>query len=334
MRMWRKAFEEQTGVSWDDRIKAHNERVRDRARDGDTPGLYSLRRGENGEIKSKTRAAEDAVPFEKRKFEYMPPLHAARGWLPEGKEEVPEAMNPNRGKQNEQMERTEQWTMSGGKGYGPDGPSLSPTQSIEDARPAQIDLTEDDPADEMDAPITPGGGNYEDATPTGFGATNVAAMGANGGPFGEMDTQAYDVDSLLAGTHDFFAQDNIFEAGHLAGQQQQDFSFDQDNIGFEAAQPAMGFLATMPAGKPFNYSASLPGQAQLAAKVGQDILNLGELDSAGEGGLVVIREVEQLAAAAGVEKRKRGDLETDEDMEPSSKRFLSQEFEDAETSAV
>lgn len=359
IRMWRKAFKEQTGVSWDDRIKAHNERVRDRARDGDTPGPYSTRRGENGDIKSKTRAAEDTVPFEKRKFEYMPPLHAARGWLPEGSEQIPEVLRQDKAKQNKHRERTEQWTMmSGGNGDDPDAPSSSPRQSIEDARPVQIGLTEDDPTDEMDAFATPGSGDNEDASPTGLGATSFAATEANGGPFTEMDPGAY-ADGLLAGTQDLFAQDNVFDAGDLAGQQQQQFNFDQDDFDFGvgnqqpgmesttgnegvrgydlddmSAVPATGNAnsqTTMPASEPFNFSASLPNQTQLASKVGQDLLDLGDTNSIGGSGHVVVPEAKQLEAAAGMEKRKRG--ETDEDMGPAAKRFFGEESEDLEAAA-
>ena len=358
IRMWRKAFQEQTGVDWDDRIKAHNERVRARARDGDTAGLYSTRRGENGDIKSKTRAAEDAVPFEKRKFEYMPPLHAARGWLPDGKEEVPEVLRQIRAKPNEHRDRTEQWMMSGGNGYGPDGPSSSPRQSIENARPVPIDLTEDDPADELNAPVTPGSGNDQDATPASFDATNVTAAEVNSGLSGGMDTGAY-VDNLLAGTHDLYAQDDIF--GDFAGQQQLPFVFDQDNMGFGIGQQGMDatgmeffagnggvnddgldimnaapttgnadFQATMSAGDPFDISATFPNHTQLAAKVGQDLPGLGGTDNSGEGGHVVIPEAEQIEAAAGAEKRKREEDETDQDIEPAAKRVLSQEGEDGE----
>jgi hypothetical protein len=354
MRMWSRAFMEQIGVHWDDRIKAHNERVRDRARDGDTPGLYSTRRGENGDIKSKTRAAEDAVPFEKRKFEYMPPLHAARGYLPDGVEQIPEVLRHMRAKSNEQRERTEQWTMmSGANGYGPDDPSSSPRQSIENARPVQIDLTEDDPADELDDLATPGSGNGsgDEATGETFGAiANVTATGVNGGSSNEMETGAYG-DSFLT-------QDDIFDTSDLAGQQQQQFHFDQDDfgVGFNIQQPCMGsitenggvsgddvdnmnsapatgnenFQTTMPAGDPFNFSASFPDQTQLAAKIGQDLLGLGSMDSTGVSGRVVVPEAEQLEAAAGVEKRKRGEDETDEGMEPGAKRFLSEGSEDGE----
>lgn len=362
VRMWCKAFKEKTGVDWDDRIKAHNERVRDRARDGDTPGLYSIRRGEDGDIKSKTRATEDAVPFEKRKFEYVPPLHAARGWLPDGKEQVPEVLKQMREKKDEHRARTEQWTMSGGNNYHPDGSSSLPRQSIEDARPVQIDLTEDDPADELDAFATPGSGDDEGATPTGLGATSFAATGVNGGLSGEMDTEAY-AESLLngTGTHDLFAQDSIFDAGDLAGQQQQQFSFDQNDFSFGvgnqqpgmesttgnegvsgcdldnmSAAPAAGnadFQTTMPAEEPINFSASLPHQTQLASKVGQDLLDLGGMDSAGGSGHVVVPEAEQLEAAAGVEKRRREADETDEEMEPAAKRFLGVESQDGETAA-
>jgi len=366
MRMWNKAFKEQTGVHWDDRIKAHNERVRERARDGDTPGLYSARRGEDGDIKSKTRAAEDAVHFEKRKFEYMPPLHAARGWLPGGREQIPEVLRQNRAKSDEHRERTEQWTMmSGGNGYDPNGPSSSsPRQSIEDVRPVQIDLTEDDAADESDALVTPGVGDGfgDDAAGAAFGAANVTARDVNGGPSDEMDTGAY-ADSLLNGTHSLFTQGDVFDTTDLAGQQQQQFNFDQDDTSFDFgiqqpdveaagmesgagnegvsgddlgnmnAEPATGnanFQTTVPAGEAFNFSASLPDQTQLAAEIGQDLLRQSGMDSAGASALVVVPEIEQLEAAAGVEKRKREEHEADQDMEPAAKRVSGEDGEDGE----
>lgn len=364
IRMWRKAFKEQTGVDWDDRIKAHNERVRERVRDGDTPALYSTRRGENGDIKSKIRAAEDAVCFEKRKFEYMPPLHAARGWLPEGKEEIPELLRQMRAKQNEHRDRTEQWTMmSGSNGYDQDGPSSSPLQSIEDVRPVQIDLTEDDPADELDALNPPGSGNVfgDNVAGATFSATDAAATGANGDLFSEMDTGA-SVNSLLARAHDLSAQDEVFNLGDLAGRQQQQFNFDQDDFDFGVGSQQLGmqsitgnegvsgddldnmsavpttrnatFQNTMPVGEPFDFPASLPNQTQLAANVGHGLLNLGDMSSAGETGHVVVPESEQLEAAADVEKRKRGKDEADDDMEPAAKRFsVGEGSEDGKTAA-
>ena len=327
--MWRKAFQEQTGVNWDDRIKAHNERVRERARDGETPGLYSTRRGENGDIKSKTRAAEDAVPFEKRKFEYMPPLHAARGWLPHGKEEVPEVLRQERAKRNEHRDRTEQWMMSGGNGYDPDGPSSPPRQSIEDARPVQIDLTEDDAADEPDAVATPGSGNGlgDDVTSAALGATNVTATGENGDPSSEMDTGAY-VDSLLASAHELPPRDEIFDVGDLAGLQQQQFVFDQDDIDFGAEQSGMAFVTGI-GNVGSGDMHTLPDQTQLATKVGEDLLGFEHTNSVNEDdsgtsafvGHVVVPEAEQLEAAAFVEKRKR-DADEAGDREPAAKRSL------------
>jgi hypothetical protein len=334
MRMWSKAFMEKTGVHWGDRIKAHNERVRDRARDGDTPGLYSTRRGENGDIKSKTRAAEDAVPFEKRKFEYMPPLHAARGYLPNGVEQVPEVLRQMRVKSNEQRERTEQWTMmSGANGYGPEDPSSSPRQSIENARPVQIDLTEDDPADELDALATPGSGNGsgDDGTGAMFDAANVTATGVNGGPSSGMETGAY-MNSLLVSAQDFSAQDETFNVGDLAGQQQQQFVFDQDNIDFEVEQPGMRFTTGMyeVGGGDMH---TLPDQTQLATRVGEDLLDFQHTDSFnGESGtapVVVVPEAERLKAAAVVGKRER-DQDEAEAVGPAAKakRFMGEGSED------
>jgi hypothetical protein len=72
MRFFRQAFHEKTGCNWDDRLKAYNERV--------------------SALKGNTRAAEDAVPFGERFFEYMPPRNASRGLLPDGRNEVPEVV--------------------------------------------------------------------------------------------------------------------------------------------------------------------------------------------------------------------------------------------------
>jgi hypothetical protein len=72
MRLFRKAFHEKTGCNWDDRIKVYNERV--------------------SALKGNTRAAEDAVPFRERFFEYMPPKNSSRGLLPDGRDEVPEVV--------------------------------------------------------------------------------------------------------------------------------------------------------------------------------------------------------------------------------------------------
>ena len=72
MRFFRQAFHEKTGCNWDDRLKAYNERVI--------------------ALKGNTRAAEDAVPFGERFFQYMPPRNASRGLLPDGRDEVPEVV--------------------------------------------------------------------------------------------------------------------------------------------------------------------------------------------------------------------------------------------------
>lgn len=60
-RLFRKAFRERSGVDWDDRIKAHNERV-----------------------KARNQPEESAVEFETRPFQYVPPGYGARGLLPKG----------------------------------------------------------------------------------------------------------------------------------------------------------------------------------------------------------------------------------------------------------
>jgi hypothetical protein len=86
MRVFRQAFQEKTGCNWDDRLKAYNERIRARQEDLER---YGAIRG--GSLESRSRAAEDAVPFAHRPFEYMPPKNA-KGLLPDGTDEVPEAV--------------------------------------------------------------------------------------------------------------------------------------------------------------------------------------------------------------------------------------------------
>jgi hypothetical protein len=86
MRVFRQAFQEKTGCNWDDRLKAHNERVRARL---DDLKRYGAIRG--GSLESRSRAAEDAVPFANRLFEYLPPKNA-KGLLPDGRDEVPDVV--------------------------------------------------------------------------------------------------------------------------------------------------------------------------------------------------------------------------------------------------
>jgi hypothetical protein len=359
-RMFRKAFKEKTGVSWDDRIKAHNERVRNRNRDG-------TRRGENGDIKSKTRATEDEVPFEKRKFEYMPPIYGPRGWLPDGKESMPEVLRQIRAKPDDQRDRTEQWTMSGGNGNGPDALPLSPRQSMEEAQfSAPLNLTEDDPADQLDNSVTTGnehdldgglaGASFDPTYSAEAMAGDVFSNGTN------MNADEFNIDSLLADTQGWPAQENVFDVGDLASQQQHQFVFGQDaaalgvssgNVDFcglyvaggdpdakKAASALDGtdLQATMPAGDVFSNNASFANQTQLAAMVGEDLLNFerpnnamlddvmeqGPCETAADG-LVVVPEAEQLAAVASVGKRDRSENYI-EDMEPAAKRFEGEEF--------
>jgi hypothetical protein len=359
-RMYRKAFKEKTGVNWDDRIKAHNERVRFRNRGSDTPGPHSTHR-DNGDIKSKARAAEDEVPFEKRKFEYTPPLYAARGWLPDGKESMPEVLRQIRAeKPNEQRDRTEQWMMSGENGDGPDSLPLSPRRSMEESQSlAQVDLTEDDPADQLEKSVTTGNENdlHSDLVGASFYPSNSAEAIAGGVFSNETNADVFDMDGLLADTQGWPAQENIFDVGDLAGQQHQ-FVFSQDVAGLgvtsskvdfggcpdtKDAVPATndaGLQATIPApvDEEFSNNASFPDQTQLAAMVGEDLLNFerpndalleGIMDhepyqTVVGGELVVVPEAEQLEAAAGAGKRERSEDYT-EDTEPAAKRFESGE---------
>lgn len=353
MRMYRKAFEEKTGVNWDDRIKAHNDRVRARARDVNTPGLHSTSRGENGDIKSKTRATEDETSFEKRKFEYMPPLHAAKGWLPDGKESMPEVLRQIRAKPNEQRDRTEQWTMRGGNVSGPGALQQSPRQSIEESRFAtQIDLTEDGPADQDNSATMDSGDDVDgDMTGADFDAINGAEAVAGDIFSNGPNTDMFDMDGLLPEAHEWSTQENIFDVGGLTGQHQEQFVFDQEHTNFSNEHSgtgieALGLPSTNVDFGGMNASddsfdakeaASLPDQTQFATVFGEGLLNGNHLGGAGQdiavnegpcetavNGLVLVPEAEQLEAAAGVEKRKRG--EDDTEMEPAAKRFESEEF--------
>jgi hypothetical protein len=366
-RVYRKAFKEKTGVNWDDRIKAHNERVRARNGDGDIPGSHSLRRGGNGDIKSKIRAAETEVPFEKRRFEYTPPLYGARGWLPDGKESMPEVLRQIRAKPNEQMDRTEQWMMGGGSGNdnSPDALPLSSRQSIRGTQlPAQVDLTEDDPADQLENSVTTGIGSDIDGglAGAGFDVTNNTEAIAGGVFSNGTNADPFDMDTLLADTQVWPAQETMFDVGDLASQQQHEFVFGQDaaglgvssgNVDFggmdvtggyqdtkEAVPPTndTDLQATLPADEMFGNDTSFPDQTQLAAMVGEDLLNFERLNDAMPndiadqgpcetvaGALVVVPEAEQLEAVAGVGKRERSEDDT-ESMEPAAKRFESGEF--------
>lgn len=46
----------------------------------------------NEHYNSRTRLEEEAIPFEQRKFEYMPPMYSARGLLPDGRDEAPQSI--------------------------------------------------------------------------------------------------------------------------------------------------------------------------------------------------------------------------------------------------
>jgi hypothetical protein len=95
---------------------------------------------------------------------------------------------------------------------------------------------------------------------------------------------------------------------------------------------------TMPAGDLFSNNASFAKQTQLAAMVGEDLLNFerpnnamlddimeqGPCETAADG-LVVVPEAEQLEATASVGKRDRSENYM-EDMEPAAKRFEGEEF--------
>lgn len=371
-RTFRAVFREHTGVSWDDRIKAHNERVLARQdREAESPGILSTRRGENGDIKSTTRADEDAIPFDERKFEYMPPLHSAKGWLPDGRDEVPEIVQRMRKVPNGRRNRTEQWKMSGGSGDGPEDGGLAPRGSVE-----QIDLTDDGPEDQQ--PESVGGDDtfVGDAVDAGTDAEDPSA-------------QAFGADNFLEGLNEWSTQDNTFDMGGLAGQQQPEFNFGQNHTdvsadqgiaepndfsadiifgtnlnnsgdifgqeqedprpateGVSGAESATGAIEEVQAaavrqpevsetgglgGLPFPYETQA-NQTQLAAMVGEDLLNLvGQGDASvfaepdGMGGLENDSAYQISTGGVGAGKRKRD--EDDESGEDSAAKRVEAGFE-------
>lgn len=354
MRMFRKAFEEKTQVNWDDRIKAHNERVQARNHDADTPGPGSTRFGENGSVKSKARAAEEKKPFNDRAFEYMPPTYGNKGWLPEGKETRPENLKQRRPKSSGQRDRTKQWAMSDENGIGPETFSQSPHQSTEKTEhPMHIDLTEDEPADHVSVSSAADSDDDSGSNSNENGADGELAKTANEAAAADdllngASTGAFDINDLLADTHEWPAQDLSFDIGDSTQQQQQDFVFDEDfsvdpakepsktsATGLEMDQHTGDDLAaknTTPVAEDADLQTSLaddgeavdgtlPDQTQLAAMVAEDLLGVGDA----AGGLVMIPEDEQLEAAAGVGKRKRGPDDVEE-TESAAKRFEGEEF--------
>lgn len=243
LRVFRQSFREQTGVTWDDRIKAYNERIRARERKDEAPGILSSRSGKNGGIKSRSRAADDKVPFEERKFEYMPPLHTARGLLPDGKDEVPEIVKQRHAKSKSGHENVEQWMMSGANGLGPDSKEPSPLGA---EQPAHIDLTEDEPlmkskqptveeCDEdedvmMSSPVAAGAGHGDTANEEMSGGENVFDDGA---------TKALSTDELLAEITGSFRQEEGIDFSGLSSEQ-PDFNFSQPDpnaVTFDFDQP-------------------------------------------------------------------------------------------------
>lgn len=354
MRFFYNTFQEKTKVHWDDRIKAHNERVKARNHDADTPGPGSTRFGENGSVKSKARAAEEKKPFEYRAFEYMPPTYGNKGWLPDGKETMPEHLKQiRRATSNGQRERTEQWMMSNENGMSPEAISQSPHQSTEKTQhPTHIDLTEDEPAEHVSVSSAASSDDDDGSDSNDNNADEELAKTAEEAAAADdllngASTGAFDFESLIAGTTEWPTQDVAFDLGDATQQQQQDFVFDEDfkvNAGNEPLQtPATGLDTdqhiddgldakdTTPAADNADLQTSLaddetvggtlPGQTQLAAMVAEDLLNVETT----AGGLVMIPEEEQLEASASVEKRKRSP-DDGEVMEPAAKRFEGEEL--------
>lgn len=272
-RTFRKAFREQTGVNWDDRIKAHNERVRARERGSDSTG-----RGKNNDAKSKTRAGEEKVPFEKRKFEYMPPLHSARGWLPDGRDSVPEVVRQMRTSKKPEAdgsrERMELWMMSGGNG-------VEPREEAKQTSPdAQIDLTDDAPEGQLDVAAGVGGDDAFGGDTAGTG-TDPANSTINGGE--DAATQTFDLNNLLSGANEFSTQNDFFDMGNLeSGQQQPEFNFDQpfDNAFGASAEPT-GLSGDDQVAAGQTDGSKVPDQHQNFTQVGDAVVQAVQAHSSG-----------------------------------------------------
>lgn len=227
--MWRLAFREQTGIDWDDRIKAYNERVRAKHIRAES-GPFNETRGED----------QENVPLADRKFEYMPPVYGPKGLLPNGKDEEPEFVRRKRREDrskgnNEQVER---WMMSGANGSGPN---------------EAIDLTKDDEQAGREATVSPGamerdrgmtsieeGAAINSTEPSGT-AENIGGGDAMAGMQEWLDqTKPFDADDLPEQPQQFsFDPIDSFHFDEHSAQQQQ-FDFDQDEAtlgGDEAAAP-------------------------------------------------------------------------------------------------
>ncbi|KAM0719572.1 hypothetical protein Q7P37_003702 [Cladosporium fusiforme] len=317
IRVFRKAFREQTGHSWDDRIKVHNERVKAR---------QQLRDESPGPLGTRPIEDEDKVPFKDRKFEYMPPAYGPKGLLPDGKDKVPEFIKRrsynHRGRRNGQVE---QWMMSGANGNGPSNEDPAGQAHM------PIDLTEDEPAElpkhqetTSAAVIEPEVGKATDNTTDKVRSpTFVAGVGE------WLDqTEAFDAGNLSEQQNFNFDQ-NDFDLGNASGQEQQ-FDFDQyaaandDTQGAQTGVPllddAQSFL------KAHGGAATQVGQTQLAANVGEDLFDFldtkgvqgteagqgehGTLESAGDQWPEsMLNEFDGSESALGKRKREQGDSE-------------------------
>lgn len=271
MRKFRLSFRELTGVDWDDRIKAHNERARARQQRADSPDILNGRERED----------EDKIPFAERKFQYAPPLYGPTGLLPEGKDKVPEFIERRRqgNSSKERNKQVEQWMMSGANGSGPG--SEEPPQM-----PPTIDLTEDEPS----AP--PAG---QDITTGGAASATAEAMNLNDSQRAAVD-EMYPAGNTAVGSENFFdsvngwlEQNQTFNAGNISEQPQQS-SFDQNgDIDFSnlpGQQQDFDFDQTANYDPTTNLdddeidiyaSQAVPAnadQTQLAANVGNDMLKL------------------------------------------------------------
>lgn len=254
IRLFRQAFQEKTGCNWDDRIKVHNERTLIRVNERDANSLQQVdaRHGVEGSTKSRSRAAEDAVPFQQRFFEYVPPERSAKGLLPDGTDEVPEVVRQMRA------------MPSGHQGH-----SLF----------TQIDLTDDEPAGQPVVTESAGTSSAEafDFNEL-FAATNEpltsplgipALADTNEEPNGQLrmpetimdgpilegnttsaDARPFDVNQLHTGSSNWAGQDpEVFDATTLQNEEHQ---FDFGSLPYETQV----------------------GQTQLAAGIGEDLLNL------------------------------------------------------------
>lgn len=139
------AFKEHTKIDWDDRIM-HSLKRAEIVRNERAP-----RAGSDAESKPGVPVASEFVrqtmsgkPFDQKPFEYHPPAHGPKGFLPKEKQEEITRMVGNKGPRRVESEKIEAW-MSGANGAGPEHDPNNNTgmHADRDMRGEVIDLNED-----------------------------------------------------------------------------------------------------------------------------------------------------------------------------------------------